>query len=75
MVFLGYGYATPRGYAPLESTAMVAEGNQCEPFSSVTPTRANSEGKLKGEKCWSNFFFFKTFLIRQFRATLFFSIF
>ena len=41
-------YATPRGYAPMESTAMVAFGNQCEPFSIVTPTRANSEGKLQG---------------------------
>ena len=41
-------YATPRGYAPLESSAMVAFGNQCEPFSIVTPTRANSEGKLQG---------------------------
>ena len=33
-------YATPQGYTPLESTAMVAFGNQCEPFSIVTPTRA-----------------------------------
>ena len=39
-------YATPRGYAPLKSNAMVAFGNQYEPFSIVTPTRANSEGKL-----------------------------
>ena len=31
-------YATPRGYAHLESTAMVA----------VTPTRANSEGIVQG---------------------------
>ena len=45
--------STPRGYAPLESSGngcptMVAYGNQCEPFSIVTPTRANSEGKLQG---------------------------
>ena len=39
-------YVNPRGYAPLESTAMVAFGNQCEPFSIVPPTRANSEGRL-----------------------------
>ena len=26
---------------------MVAFGNRCEPFSIVTPTRANSEGKLQ----------------------------
>ena len=39
-------YANPRGYAPLESTAMVAYGNQCAPFSIVTPTRANSEGQI-----------------------------
>ena len=37
------------GAAPLWSlVAMVAFGNQCEPFSIVTPTRANSEGKLQG---------------------------
>ena len=35
------------GATPLWSlVAMVAFGNQCEPFSIVTPTRANSEGKV-----------------------------
>ena len=32
--------STPRGYGPLESTAMVAFGNQYKPFSIVTPTRS-----------------------------------
>ena len=37
------------GATPLWSlVAMVACGNQCKPFSIVTPTRANSEGKLQG---------------------------
>ena len=58
---------------------MVAFGNQCKPFSIVTPTRANSEGKLQGKNCWSKIskHIFEKFScqIRQFQATLFFSIF
>ena len=39
------------GATPLWSLgAMVACVNQCKPFSIVTPTRANSEGKLQGYK-------------------------
>ena len=33
-------YVTQQGYAPLESTGMVAFGNQCKPFSIATPMRA-----------------------------------
>ena len=42
-------YATSRAFAPLESTAMVAFGNQCEHFSIVTPTRANRRVNSKGK--------------------------
>ena len=41
-------YVTTRGYAPLEPTALGAGGTQNKPFCIVTPTRANSEGKLQG---------------------------
>ena len=47
-------YATPRGYAPLESTAMVAFGNHCEP--SLEPTAwENSEGKFRATSVFSIF--------------------
>ena len=49
-------YATPRGYAPLESTGngclrqtfIYCDSHESKPFSIVTPTRAHSEGKLQG---------------------------
>ena len=68
-------YATRRGYAPLESTV----------FSIVTPTRANSEGKLQGSKIskyisdqfsryfsqfWAALFFFSIFLPNLFLTQL-----
>ena len=44
------------GATPLWSVvAMVGCANQCKPFSIVTPTRANSEGKLQGKNFGQKF--------------------
>ena len=72
----GGARTTLRGYA-LWSLVAMAFGNQCKPFSIVTPTRANSEGKLQGQKFWSKFskIIFDQFSrhFMQLRVTLVFS--